>query len=308
MGGYTRAMSTLDAAPVRSASTRRAQRRSFVTREPESVIWFRRVVLRRKPVLYHFEVQLTDHCNLSCKGCPSFSSLRPPAFADLAEFESDMQHMANIFSKVKQIHLLGGEPLLHPEVGEFCRAARRIFPKTRIYLRTNGTMVMRMNEEFWSTLSANKIILLCDPYPVGLPIIEIKFQGKAHHVKVEWTDLRQELFKVPIDPKGGHHAPSSFSKCQGHNNRPLLRDGRLYPCAFIACADVFRESFGVSGLEVYAIDWIGIRDEPDAEQVFAFLRKPVHWCSNCDMDNSEFYEWGPSSHHISEWTCIPPPG
>ena len=132
--------------------------------------------------------------------------------------------------------------------------------------------------------------------------------GKARHVKVEWTDVAQELYKTPIDPRGGYDAHSSFRQCQGFANRPLLRHGRIYPCANIAFADVFRERFGIKkGLEAYPTDWIDIRDEPDPELVFSFLRSPVHWCSNCDMDNREFFEWEPSNRHISEWTTAPPP-
>jgi MoaA/NifB/PqqE/SkfB family radical SAM enzyme len=256
--------------------------------------------------LFHFEVHLTDHCNLNCKGCAHFSNLCPPTFADLGEFEADMQHMASIFSRVKQIYLLGGEPLLHPKVAEFVRVARKAFPKTKIYLMTNGTMVMRMNDDFWDALHETKTILLCDSYPINLPVIEINLMGKEHRVKVEWTAQRKEFFKIPIDPAGGHDAASSFKRCQGYNNCPIIRDGRLYPCAYTAFADVFREMFGVGGLQVYPTDSIGIRDEPDPEQVIEFLRNPVHWCSNCDMDRREFYEWGRSKRDISEWTCAAP--
>jgi hypothetical protein len=292
---------------VRDAYIRARYQRSMVSREPRWVVWFRRVVLRRKPVLFHFEVHITDHCNLNCKGCAHFSNLCPPTFADLAEFESDMQHMANTFSRVRQIYLLGGEPLLHPKVGEFCKSARNIFPKSRIYLMTNGTMVMRMDEKFWNDLAESKVILLCDSYPIDLPKIEINLMGKQHHVKVEWTVPRKEFFKIPIDPQGGHDAASSFDRCKGFNNCPIIRDGQLYPCAYVAFADVFRDKFGVGGLQVYPTDSIGIRNEPDPEQVIEFLSNPVHWCSNCDMDKREFYDWGRSTRDISEWTCVPPP-
>ena len=286
-------------------ATSRARQRSMVSREPGFVIWFRRVVLRRKPVLYHFEVHLTDHCNLNCKGCSHFSNLCPPSFADLGEFEADMERMAGIFSKVTQIHLLGGEPLLHPRVAEFCRVARDHFPRTRICLVTNGTLVSGMKADFWTALHDNKIVLRCNSYPIDLAVSDINLKAAASRVKIEWTDPNRQLLKIPIDPAGRHDAASSFKGCRGLNNRPILRDGRLYPCAYIAYAEVFRERFGVGDLEVYPTDYIGIRDSPDPEQVFSFLRNPVHWCTNCDMDNREPFEWGRSSGDIGEWTTWP---
>ena len=76
---------------VRDAIMRRFYRRSaWSPASRAAVVWFRRAVLRRKPVLYHFEVHITDHCNLNCKGCAHFSNLCKPTFADLDEFEADM--------------------------------------------------------------------------------------------------------------------------------------------------------------------------------------------------------------------------
>jgi len=275
---------------------------SMVEREPRSVVWFRRVVLRRKPVLYHFEVHITDHCNLNCRGCAHFSNLCSPTFADLAEFEADMDRMAGLFSAVTQIYLLGGEPLLHPAVAGFVRIARAAFPNARISLMTNGVLVTRMDEEFWSALAETGVILLCDSYPIGLPVEEIDRLGYEHGATVEWTIPREDFFKIPIDPAGGHDATRSFRGCQGFNNCPILRDGSLYPCAYVAFADVFKKRFAVDGLEVTNEDSISIREAPDPEAVMRFLRNPVPWCANCDMESRSFYPWSRSRREIGEWT------
>jgi MoaA/NifB/PqqE/SkfB family radical SAM enzyme len=276
---------------------------SMVSREPLPFVWFRRVVLRRKPVLFHFEVHITDHCNLNCKGCAHFSNLCAPTFADLAEFESDMHRMSGLFSQVEQIYLLGGEPLLHPQVAEFVRVARAIFPRTRISLMTNGLLITRMNGEFWQALADTGVILLCDSYPIDLPVEKIEGLGREYGVKVEWTIPREEFFKIPIDPAGGHDALASFRGCQGFNNCPIIRDGRLYPCAYAAFAEVFRERFAIEGLEVTDADWVSIRDDPDPERVMEFLRSPVPWCANCDMESRSFFRWDRSKREIGEWTA-----
>ena len=279
-----------------------SRRISMVSREPAALVCFRRHVLHRKPVLFHFEVHVTDHCNLNCKGCAHFSNLCPPTFADLAEFDADMGRMANLFSAVKQIYLLGGEPLLHPQVADFVRVARAHFPRTTVSLMTNGVLVTRMNEEFWKALADTGVILLCDSYPINLPVDEIDRLGREHGATVEWTEPRKEFFKIPIDSAGGHDAAESFRTCQGFNNCPIIRDGRLYPCAYAAFADVFRERFSLDGLEVSDADSISIREESDPEKVMEFLRNPIPWCANCDMESREFYEWGRSQREVGEWT------
>ncbi|MEI7814398.1 MAG: radical SAM protein [Coriobacteriia bacterium] len=288
---------------VRELYMRRFYRNiSMVSREPRFVVWFRRAILHKKPVLYHFEVHITDHCNLNCKGCAHFSNLCPPTFADIEEFGAEMDRMARLFSSVRQIYLLGGEPLLHPQVAEFVLAARGAFRESRIYLMTNGVLVTRMNEEFWKALAETDTVLLCDSYPINLPIDEINRLGEKYGVRIEWTEKREQFFKIPIDPEGGHDAASSFKRCQGFNNCPIIRGGRLYPCAYVAFADVFREQFDIDSLAPGQGDSISIRDNPDPEDVIEFLRNPVGWCSYCDMDMREFYAWGRSKRDISEWT------
>ncbi len=274
----------------------------MVSREPRPVVWLRRAVLRRKPVLYHFEVHITDHCNLNCRGCAHFSNLCEPTFAELGALESDMARMAGHFSAVHQIYLLGGEPLLHPQVAEFVRMARQYFPTTTISLMTNGTLVTRQGEEFWSALHDTGVILLCDSYPIDLPVDEINRLGTEHEVKVEWTVPRVEFFKIPIDPNGGHDPAASFRACQGFNNCPIVKDGRIYPCAYVAFADVFRERFGVDGLDVTDADSISIASDVDGDAIMAFLSTPVPWCRHCDMDGRSFVTWGRSTRSIAEWT------
>jgi len=287
---------------VRDVILRRFYRSiSMVEREPRPLVWFRRV-MHRKPVLHHFEIHITDHCNLNCKGCAHFSNLCPPTFADIDEFTADMNSMASLFSAVRQIYLLGGEPLLHPRLPEFIYAARAAFPRTHISLMTNGLLVTRMGSEFWESLAKTRTILLCDSYPINLPVEKIDRLGREHGVEVEWTIPREDFFKIPIDPRGGHDVQSSFNRCQGFNNCPIIRHGRIYPCAYTAFADVFRERFDVEGLRVSDADSISIRGDVDGESVIDFLRKPVPWCGNCDMDGREFYTWGRSSRCIEEWT------
>jgi len=158
-----------------------------------------------------------------------------------------------------------------------------------------------MKEDFWNALAETGVILLCDSYPIGLPVDEIDRLGREHGVSVEWTEPRKEFFKIPIDPEGGHDVVSSFRRCQGFNNCPIIRDGRLYPCAYAAFADVFRERFEIEGLRPTEADSVSIRDAADPEKVMQFLHNPIPWCGYCDMDSREFYEWGRSERKVEEW-------
>lgn len=261
-------------------------------------------LLGRKPRLFHFEIHITDHCNLNCRGCAHFSNISPQWFADPEQYERDMRRMADLF-EVEQIYVMGGEPLLHPEVSRFVELTRVAFPRTRIYLMTNGVLVTRMPPEFWQTLARTRTVLLCDSYPIGLPVDEIDALGRQHGATVEWTEPRDEFFRVPIDPRGGRDATYAYRRCQDYNNCPIVRNGRLYPCAPIAYAEVLADRFDLDGLAAGEENSVDIF-EADGWEALEFMLKPVPWCEHCDFDNVTFQAWGRSRRTLDEWVDVAP--
>lgn len=278
---------------------------SMVSRQSGLARWYGTRVLGHRPRLFHFEIHITDHCNLNCKGCGHFSNLCEPTFLSLEEFRSDMDAVAARLD-VEQLFILGGEPLLHPRVEEFVRAARASFPKTRISLMTNGTLVTRMPETFWRALAETDTILLCDLYPIQLPRDRIDALGAEHGVTVEWTGYRDMFFKIPIDTGGRQDAADSFKRCSGVCNCPMVRHGRIYPCAYAAYADVLSNRFGLEGLELGAADSRSVHDA-DPRELVDFLLKPIPWCRHCDFDSFAMFPWGPSRGELSEWVSEPDP-
>jgi MoaA/NifB/PqqE/SkfB family radical SAM enzyme len=263
--------------------------------------WRRAVHLR--PHLHRIVVHLTDHCNLNCKGCSHFSNLARPAFADPAQLDREFERLAGLF-EVTEIYLLGGEPLLHPEVERFLRSARRHFPRTKLILLTNGILLPKMGPEFWRAMGEERITLMYDDYPIALKQELIAERASENGVAVELMEHHDEFFKLPIDVTGSQDAADSFARCRTVANCPTLKDGRLYPCAYIAYIDLFSERFGVEGLEPGAADSISIFETDDAYRIMDFLLNPVPWCSHCDFSCSEQYAWGHSSRSIEEWTCV----
>ncbi len=278
----------------------------MVSRENPIMLKFKRAVLRQNPHLHRLVVHLTDHCNLNCRGCTHFSNIAKPAFADPEQFEGEFKRLSGIFSGITEIYLLGGEPLLHPRVNDFLGIARRYFPESRINLMSNGILVTKSPQAFWTAMRENDIWLVCDLYPIGLPVAEIEALCKKHGVKLEWTDPRGEFFKLPIDLTGSQDATRSFQGCGGVNNCPILRDGRLYPCAYVAYSDLLMKRFGIEGLEPTEADSISIDGGHTPYEIFDFLCRPVPWCRFCDVDAVSKYQWARSERTLDEWTCGTP--
>ena len=246
-------------------------------------------------------MHVTDHCNLNCKGCEHYSSISEPVFADLGETVRDLERLAELFDGIEQIYLLGGEPLLHPQIEEFVREARRIFPATRLYVMTNGVLVTRMPESFWRTLHEQRTTLLADDYPINIDRAKIDALGREHGVTVEWMKSADEFFKIPLDISASADPARSFDRCRGLSNCAIVRDGRLYPCAHIAYADIPAKKFELEGILPTEKDSIGIHGDVTGDEVVDFLMTPVPWCAHCDFDSFETYQWAHGKGEASEW-------
>lgn len=82
----------------------------------------------RRNTIEHLDYHITDHCNLNCQGCSVFAPVAEKRFADLDSFEKDMRDLHTLIGDaIQQIHLLGGEPLLHPKAEQFAQICRSVF-------------------------------------------------------------------------------------------------------------------------------------------------------------------------------------
>lgn len=142
------------------------------------------IQLFTKPELSYLELHLTDHCNLNCKGCGHFSPLADKWFADISVFEKDMQRLAQLFSNITDMRLMGGEPLLHPEMTKFLFASRKYFPKANISVVTNGLLLHKMMNTFWQTCSSQNITIDISVYPIKPDIEKIKKIARNNSVKL----------------------------------------------------------------------------------------------------------------------------
>lgn len=275
---------------------------SMVSHQSAFARWVSTDVLGRKPRLFHFEIHVTDHCNLNCKGCGHFSNLAKPSFIEADAFEADVSAMSSIFD-LEQVYVMGGEALLHPDIANLIRIARSHLPATRLCLMTNGILVTRMDEEFWMALAETKTELLCASYPITLPTTEIDALAEKYGVALTWTEARTEFFRIPIDLEGGQDKVDSYRRCDGVGNCPIVRNGRLYPCAYAAYADVLAAKFDLKNLEVTDEDYLDITNPPSGSAAMRFMRRPIPWCEHCDFDKFDVYEWGRSERRLDEWVC-----
>jgi organic radical activating enzyme len=248
---------------------------------------------------YILETHLADHCNLNCKGCSHFSPLvNGEVFTDIEIFKRDMARLRQLFDNIYEIRLMGGEPLLHPELLSFFDVTRQTFPRARIALFTNGIRLLNMDDMFWDSCAQNQILVKLSYYPIDLKIHEIKRKAKEKHVRIKTPRQIKSFFKH-LNISGDSDPNTSFRNCRMMFKTPQLRDGKLYPCFFPAYVHFFSDYFNES---IYATenDSINLFEEVHPADILKFMDCQIPMCRWC-LTKRRYEEWGLSAKDIHEW-------
>jgi organic radical activating enzyme len=204
-----------------------------------------RKLLHLKPILVYFEVHLSDHCNLNCKGCSHFSPFSDVVFADPAQYRKDLRRMSTLFYNVKFIRFLGGEPLLHPDIKLFMSLTRTYFPRSDIHIVTNGILLPAMSESFWESCRKNSVKIDLTIYP---PFFKKgkKWTQLVKSKKVRIDSRKVTIFNDLIYLKGKLQQVQSFRRCRLNTYCPFLRNGRIYICAVPALIHYYNKKHGTN--------------------------------------------------------------
>jgi len=104
------------------------------------------------------EMHIAHMCNLRCAGCSHYADYGFNEIVPLAEGGS---WLSNWGARIEPLHftLLGGEPLLNPQLLDYLRLASRLWARTQIRLVTNGLLLPRWGERLWPVLTETRAIL-----------------------------------------------------------------------------------------------------------------------------------------------------
>jgi MoaA/NifB/PqqE/SkfB family radical SAM enzyme len=266
--------------------------------------WWRHSKERRTPrKLLRFEVNITDHCNLNCAMCEHFSPIAPAKNIDVTQYENDCKRLGELLNgEMEDVHLMGGEPLLHPELSRIVDITRKYFPKGVIEVVTNGILVLKQDETFWHNLKKNNAKIAITQYPIKLDFEEIKKRANKYEVPFEWYfQGNKTMQKRPFDLEGTQDIEDNFDICHMANTCIQLRDGKLFTCVNPTYISIFNEYFG-KNMEVSDKDYIDIYKAKNKDEILNFLAKPIPFCRYCNIKEMVCgLEWRISKKDISEW-------
>jgi cyclic pyranopterin phosphate synthase len=229
------------------------------------------------------ELDIVHHCNLSCRACTHLSPWAAKCFADPDQVVSDLSVLAE-YCHLKGVGLLGGEPLLHPDLLGVVDAIRKSGLVERIAVVTNGVLLGRMPEAFWRSVDV-VVISLYPGSEISVEELKVCRQRAREHgadLKLKYQDSFRESHSA-LGTTDAHLVRRIYSTCKAaHAWRcHTAIDGYFYRCPRSAFIPRYLHS---SPWPNVAIDGLKIEHSGTfVDDLLSFLSRetPLESCRYC---------------------------
>ena len=225
------------------------------------------------------EVHIVDHCNLTCAECCSLSPLLPAWFASPDSITDDLRMAARVLSP-GIFKLVGGEPLLHPQLVDLIHAVRETRIAPVISVTTNGLKLGEMTDAFWQSIDAVTISRYPRPRLSADLISHIEAQAAQHAVRLNWktqnefTSMTRQAATADLA-----QAQRIYDNCWIRERCHMIRDGMFYTCTRPAHFNTLYQ-----GRQDFQSDGLRLRDDAAMlDDMLAYLNRqePLKACLEC---------------------------
>lgn len=258
-----------------------------------------------KPVLPFVEIMVTQACNLSCHGCTNYSDIAHKGYLTWDQGRQEIEPWLERVT-IPDFGILGGEPLMNPDIRSWIQGLREIMPDSQIRFTTNGLLlaqnfdivdllhdignvvfkiaVHEHNQELENTIQ--KVLDKFDWQEVvefGVTRLKTSNNFRYH---IRRPDMFYKTFKGTyhnMQPHNSNPAEAFAICCQ--QTCPLLYNGKLYKCSTNGLLADTLSKFNNPNFEEwgpYLLD--GLSSTCDDKQLDHFLRNfgnPHAVCRSC---------------------------
>ena len=109
-----------------------------------------------KLIIPFVETMAIQSCNLSCVGCTNYSDLIHKGYVSWNSIENDLKEWLEVID-IEDFGIMGGEPLLNPEIEQWIIGIRKLLPNSRIRFTTNG---LKLHKNFLLVDLMHKLSLI----------------------------------------------------------------------------------------------------------------------------------------------------
>lgn len=227
-------------------------------------------------IMPHIELHISDTCNLNCKGCSHFSPLYDEINAVYEDKIRDIRSIKLLFDNIFRIDVLGGEPLLNPELKKYIIGLREELPETFIQVYTNGLLFPQLDDDVLKAISDNDIGISVSEYRpthnmIGLIKQKLDEYGIRYHI-AEYDD--KQVFNKPLSIS----EDSKYPRTCISDGCITISGGRIARCPTLMYIEKFNDYFNQNlpseGIHI-------IKDYKNGDELLADMKKWVPLCNHC---------------------------
>lgn len=233
------------------------------------------------------ELHVIEHCNLRCAQCCNVS----PYLADRAlSVEAVRATCTRLRSALRPdvLKIMGGEPLLHPDIGGVLRAARESEVAPRVRLFTNGLFLRSMSDEAFAALDELTVSRYASAPVKDDVIAETAERARRFDVVLNVKDVASFSTVLVAEPRSADEIRATYDACWLRHRCLVVRGGAFYKCTRAAYHADFHRRVAIAGADdapERTQSSLGIPlDAADfAERVAAHLSspEPLASCTHC---------------------------
>ena len=240
------------------------------------------------------EYSVSYHCNLRCSGCSHMSPYLKKSFPSLDSFVADIGKLSKGLH-AGDIRLVGGEPLLNPEISAFIKAAKQSMIADTVMVTTNGLLLHRMNDEFWENVDFISVTLYPDAHTQEKHIELFKERAKESNTRLRLYPNPVFRTTIMTEPHAMDWITDMiFRTCKNAHRYHchMIHEGRLYKCAVPPFMPEYMAKLGMNDYDP-AVDSFDIHGDGDLFlrlRQFLFSSKTLEACRYCLGHVGKFQE------------------
>ena len=235
------------------------------------------------------EIHAAEHCNLNCKNCSMFCGLVETCdFPCYQEFEEGIKQLKNFFPHIKKFRIIGGEPLLNPELDKYIRLIRNVYPYTDIRLISNGILVTKMSDQLIQTIIDNVVTFIVTQYiSLKHSIDEInRFLSKTG-IRYIVTEAVLEFQKI-YNALGDSDIDENFYRCHWKGSCATMYGTKIATCYVPFVIHYLSDKFNLAIEETGKIDLM--EEGLTAQEIIKRMHTPFDMCRYC-APKGNWTEW-----------------
>ncbi len=236
----------------------------------------------------HVQLMLTNQCNMNCMYCSHFIPLakKNPHIYSVESIDKDLGRLNSLNIYLDEIHLFGGEALLHPNLREVIACCRKHYPNTQIRICSNGMLISKLDEDILELFGKERVLFAITLYsPMGGrtdPMLDALYRNNIRFFINKEAKAFYKKFSLE------EHDVQEALDCCAEKYATHLLDGRITRCHFPFGAEYFNDFYGKKYFDLSG-SILDIHTHT-AEEIFDFLRKPTVACKHCSP-NHEWVPW-----------------